>query len=279
MNATKIKKILSTIKTKKNVIGLISIGAVIMVYGFNNYQEIQIVKAEKRQLEEKLDANKEIIFFNEKSVENNKKIQTINSKIEYLYDDLDATKNYNECVIVQLDRLATGQDVDLDYCEKFDTELETIEKENILDKEEVLYNLKTELEVNKDIYFLCKEVKAKDSERCATFGTLVFNYESGNGTSRRFLEDNNGYGIKMPTDRTGLKGEYKLGTERHLIFGTKEMGSYAFAYYYSKYHIQRSPSDFVKKWAGWNNERYIAYINQNYEPLYAKYKNFLTFTQ
>ena len=79
------------------------------------------------------------------------------------------------------------------------------EKKTILPDPVIRYNLKSDIKVNKEILFLCKEVGAKDPNRCATYGTLVFNYESGNGTSRRYLEDNNGFGIKNPDDKKGLK--------------------------------------------------------------------------
>lgn len=277
MKAINIIKVLDYLKSKKTKIGaIILIISVIFLIGYKVQEYFLIQKAKTNLLEE----NKELIFFNGESIENKEKIQTINSKIEFLYKELDATKSYDECVEVQLDRLATGQPVDLEYCEKFNDIIEEVEKEEtILQEEKIDYNLKETLDVNKEILFLCKEVGADDPERCATYGTLVYNYESGKGTSRRCLEDNNCYGIKNPTDKAGLKGDYKIGTGRHLIFETKEIGSYAFAYYYSNYHIQRNAKEFVNRWAGWNNERYISYITQNYDALYNKYQNFLTFTK
>lgn len=202
MKATNFKKVLDILKGNKKLIGAIFIAITVIFFGnvIHNYIIVENAKQEMRDQE--LEKNKELIFFNEESVETKEKIQTINSKIEFLYEELDATKDYEECVGVQLDRLATGQPVDLEYCEKFNEVVEELEeKETILPEPVISYNLKEDIAVNKEIYFLCKEVGAKDPERCATYGTLVYNYESGRGTSRRCTEDNNCYGIKTPTDK------------------------------------------------------------------------------
>lgn len=280
MKATKLNEVLVIIKSNKKLIGAIFIVVMVIFFSSIISEKIQIEKAKKEMALNELEKNKEIIFFNSETIKNKDKIETINTKIEYLNKDLDATKTYDECVKAQIGRIGTDLLVSLDYCEKFSQDLEIIEEEKtILSEPKIVYNLKSDIDVIKEILFLCKEVGAKNPNRCATYGTLVFNYESGNGTSRRYLEDNNGFGIKNPTDKKGLKWDYKIWTGRHIIFTTKEIGTYAFAYYYSNYHTQRNSSEFVNKWAGWNNEKYIAYIEQNYDDLYNKYENFLNFTK
>lgn len=270
MKNLNIKKVLIDQKKQIIVIGGIFTIILTIFFGLDIYRD-------KKLIEMKLEENKELIFFNQESIKTKDSIETINSQIEFLYKELDATKTYDECINVQLDRLASNKPVDLEYCMKFNIVIEEIKKEPVLEKAVIKYESQEEIEINKQIYFLCKEVGANDPARCATYGTLVYNYESGHGTSRRCMEDNNCYGIKNPTDKNGLKGKYQIWSWNHLIFETKEMGGYAFAYYYSNYHINRNPSQFVNRWAGWNNEKYINYINQNYDSLYNKYKNFLTF--
>lgn len=264
------------IKNKIYIIAFISLLTIFISYSYIT-NLIQVEKAKQAILTQELEANKELIFYNNASIQTKEKIITVNTELEILNKILASAKTYDECIENQLERLANNKIVDLEYCEKFSEEIEEIEKETILPKPVKSYNVKTDLEVNKEIYFLCKEVGASDPERCAAYWTLVYSYESWNGTSRRCVEDNNCFWIKNPTDKKGLKWNYKIGTWRHLIFETKEAWSYAFAYYYSTYHNHRNAEGFVKRWTGWNNERYIAFITQNYNNIYNKYKNFLDF--
>lgn len=297
-----VKKVFSILKHYKHEAIVIFIGfiAMILVFTFyNNYKVKQIEKAKQeillkeqkeKELKENAEAkikleknNKEIFFIEESKKIENQKNDLIN-KIKKLEKELEKLKNYDKCLENQIIRLVNSQEVDLDFCKKNNSEnIKTsinIKKEEIKTKPKKIENKVVEnINLDREILFLCQEVGAKDPYKCATYGTLVYNYESGHGNSRRCTDDNNCYGIKNPTDKAGLKGKYEIGTGNHLIFETKEMGAYAFAYYYSKYHYHRNANNFVNRWAGWNNEKYIAYINNNYNSLYNKYQNFLTFSK
>lgn len=137
MKATNLKKVLVIVNTNKKLIGAIFIGIMVIYFGNTIYTDIQVEKAKQEILNQdlkkakaELEENKEIIFFNNKSVETKQKKNTINSELDFLRQELDTLETYDECIEIQLDRLANNQEVDLEYCEKFNED--EVENDEIL---------------------------------------------------------------------------------------------------------------------------------------------------
>ena len=83
---------------------------------------------------------------------------------------------------------------------------------------------------------------------------------------------NNIYWIKNPTDKAGLLGNWKKTFANNIYFETKEMSSYAFAYYYMNYHDHRNMDQFVDRYVAWNNEWYKTNLKANYDWIYNEYE-------
>jgi GH24 family phage-related lysozyme (muramidase) len=112
---------INILKNNKKRIGAISIAIMIGILSMNYTNNIEIEKAKAQMLldeaENTLIENKEIIYFNQEAVESNQKIEDLSLELKFLHSELSETTTYNECVEAQLDRLATGMEVDLEYCE------------------------------------------------------------------------------------------------------------------------------------------------------------------
>lgn len=130
MKTINVTRVYNYLKNKKHIIAaiFIAITALFLYSNINTYIETQ--KAKEILLNQKLESakaeleeNKEEIFYMNESRENKEKKKTISSEIEYLRLELDKLNTYDECVVAQLDRLASNQEVDLEYCEKFNEEV------------------------------------------------------------------------------------------------------------------------------------------------------------
>jgi hypothetical protein len=181
MRKINIKMVLDYLKDKKTI----NIGGIILFMILLTLININIFKNSKEN--KIIEENKELIFYNSENIKTINKIESILTEKEKLEIELEKTTNYKDCVGVQLERLATNQEVLLDYCDKFNIVEEEIKTDHI----EIQPAKTTKLEVEKQLYFLCIELGSKDPVRCATYGTIVKAYESGHGDSRRCNEDFN----------------------------------------------------------------------------------------
>lgn len=238
----------------------------------------QTRKEKEKEVEELLEIvteNQDLIYYANENKKARETIVSIDEFIEEKQIEKTEISLYEDCTESQIERILSDKDVDLTYCLE---DNETFEEVPFEEKEIIpAVSYKDDsISLKPWLLYSCIEVGANDPYRCATYWTLVYNYESGRGESRRCKVDNNCFGIKEPTDKSGIVWDWKVGTGRHLIFETQEMGGHTFAYYYAKYHEQRNAHNFVNRWAGWNNIKYIGYIKDNYDDTYSKYQKVLT---
>jgi hypothetical protein len=166
------------------------------------------------------------------------------------------------------------------YCENnfsYNT-LETLKNDvsSVINEKKDITLANNNLKANKNNLFICLEVKNRfwlksDENRCATMMSLVSFAETEDWKTGVWVSMNNLYWIKLPTDKSWLVWKWQVWNWNHIIFETQEMSSYAFAYYYMKYHINRNFNNFVDIWVGWDNIKYKNYLKINYDFLYNQY--------
>ena len=151
----------------------------------------------------------------------------------------------------------------------------------VLPTEKNGWKLNPNIQIRKDNLFICVEVNEthklnKDVYRCAAYMSMVQLLETNNFTTWIWPNYKNGFGIKLPTDQEWLKWKWELWVDRtHVEFETYDKSKHAFAYYFLKYHTDRTVDNFVERWVGWNNTNYKATLYNNYKLAYNEYKNLL----
>ena len=206
----------------------------------------------------------------------------MNKQIEALDKNLSEKEFANECIKIQIDRAFEWKSIEKWYCDK-KTEEKITETPKIslvnddIPKKDIIYP-KSNFNIEKSNLFMCKEVNEKfwlkaDEKRCATMMTMVKFLETENWNKWIWKTLNNMYWIKLPTDQKWLVWSWKVWEWRHIIFETKEMSNYAFAYYYMKYHNYRDLNNFVDRWVCWDNQKYKTALKNNYDWIYEKYKS------
>jgi len=280
---------------KTNIKEILILGAILMVIIIwllihDNYENKKISEAKEKMLLEEIEKNKiteDERFLIELKKENDKtkiEIKTINEEIEELDENLWEKEFIQECILIQIQRAIQWKDIEDWYCDKkLDEKTHQTTKIDpvrvSIPKKDIVYS-KDNFKIKKSTLFMCLEIKntfglKNDENRCATMMTMVKFLETENWTTGIWSKYNNMYWIKNPTDKNWLLGNWKKADENNIIFETKEMSSYAFAYYYSKYHNHRNMDQFVDRYVAWDNQKYKANLKYNYNWIYNEYKNLL----
>lgn len=262
------------------------IGALI----YKNIENQKIYELQKNKLLETIEKQKLtkeeqiLIEVNKTKKETEIKINKIQKEINKLNLEKNKNEEYKKCLIEQIIRIWEWKRVEEWFCKNkiLKKQAETIKKST-----EKVQKIKNDtLQVNKNIkvlksnLFICLEVKntfwfKSDEYRCATMMSLVGFAETENWKTWIWPKYNNWYWIKKPTDQKWLVWNWKVWAWRHIIFETAEMWSYAFAYYYMKYHDTRDFNNFVDRWVSWNNVKYKNFLINNYNKTYIEYKKIL----
>ena len=110
--------------------------------------------------------------------------------------------------------------------------------------------------------------------RCATYMHLVFAYESGFWTSKKCIEKNNCFGIKLPTYNFAKDDiQYRVWSGNFLIFDNWKDWNLAFARLYYRFHINKTISQFVHDWSMTDRQTYTHFVKDNYWDTYDLYNN------
>jgi len=263
-------------KNYKKEIMILTIILIVTIIGwliFNNMRN-------KKMLLEEIQNNK--ITDEEKTIlKINRENKKVNNEIKILDEEKTKKEIYKKCLKEQLFRIWESKEVIDWYCE---TEIlpktPKIEPVSVPEIKKDITLTTSNLSIAKSSLFLCMEVKntfwlKSDEYRCATMMTLVKFLETKNWETWIGAKFNNMYWLKNPTDKKWLKGNWEVMTHNNLKFETKEIGSYAFAYYYMKYHDQRNMDQFVDRYVAWNNTNYKAALKQNYDWVYSEYTRML----
>ena len=275
---------------KKEIITLVIIIIVTTIISlwYKLYYNWKVFEAKQKLLIEELEKNriseseKLILEYKKKTDENKRDIEKMNKQIEALDKNLSEKEFMNECIKLQIDRAFEWKSIENWYCdkktdEKIDKTPKILPVSDSIIKKDIMYS-KDNFNIEKSMLFMCKEVNEKfwlkaDEKRCATMMTMVKFLETENWDKWIWKSLNNMYWIKNPTDKNWLVWSWKVWEWKHIIFETKEMSSYAFAYYYMKYHNYRDLNNFVDRWVSWNNQKYKTALKNNYDWIYEKYKN------
>ena len=276
-------------KTKQIVI-LIGLLIIVIIGSLvnKNYNDKKIFEAKQNLLLEEIEKNrisekeKQILEFKKQSDKNKMEIDILNDKIFQFNLTLSEKEFMQECIKIQIDRAFEWKDVENSYCDEklLDNRAKTSKiapVSNSSIKKDIVYQ-KSNFKIEKSTLFMCLEVKntfwlKADENRCATMMTLVKFLETENWTTWIWPKYNNMYWIKKPTDKKWLLWDWKVMSENNIKFQTKEMSSYAFAYYYMNYHNHRNFDNFVKRWVAWDNENYKYALEKNYNWIYSEYEN------
>lgn len=217
----------------------------------------------------------------EKKSKELKDVKTYQDELQVIEKDLISDE---ECLKIQIQRVFEQKEVVDWYCdlEKSLKQDETPKTELVSDsiQKEVQTYSKSNFKITKSSLFTCLDIKNKyslkvDENRCATMMTLVWFLETQYWTTWIWPKLNNMYWIKNPTDKKWLLWNWEKVEANNIKFDTKELSSYAFAYYYMNYHNHRSFENFVNRYVAWNNLWYINALENNYDWIYSEYETIL----
>ena len=108
--------------------------------------------------------------------------------------------------------------------------------------------------------------------RCATYMHLIFAYESWFGTSNMCSQNNNCFGIKLPTYNFAKDDIwFDIWAGRFLIFNDRQDWNLAFARLYYKFHLNKTINQFVSGWSMTDRWTYIHFMTINYWDIYDLY--------
>lgn len=270
------------------VMVIVTLITIISSMWYSIYYNNKISEAKQKFLMEELEKNKIsesekiILEYKKKNDIVKKEIDKINIEIENLLKDLTEKEFLDECIKLQIKKAFEWKTISQWYCEK-KADIKEAETPKIapvsasIPKQNIAI-LKSNFKIEKSNLFMCKEVKARfwfdsDEIKCSTMMSMVSYLETENWTTWVGESMNNMFWIKLPTDTKGLMGKWKVWDWKHIIFETKEMSKFAFAYYYMKYHDHRNLDNFVNVWVSWNNIKYKSSLKANYGWIYQEYNN------
>ena len=113
--------------------------------------------------------------------------------------------------------------------------------------------------IRKERIQTCKEYWDHSIEKCATFMTLVYAYESWFWKSRRCVEDKNCYGMKWNWYDTPAW---------FLVFDTHQEGDRYFAKKFYQWHYKKDVETFITHWSMTDRETYIEFFYARYDTIY-----------
>ena len=215
-------------------------------------------------------------------LKNKKEADVLKKEVEKLNIDLEYKNFMKDCKKNQSLRIIEWKEVKKWYCEEqfVKKQAKTVKIDDLTSENTIndkMYS-KDNFKVLKSKLFICKEVKEQywfksDENRCWTMMTIVWFLETQYWANWIWSSMNNVYWIKNPTDTNWLVWNWKYWEENNIIFETKEMSSYSFAYYFMKYHNHRNMKNFTERWVGWSNINYQTALEQNYDWIYSEYKS------